>query len=171
MRRGTTGQLVATGLVAAGLTWGIARASVRSAREIDPRIERRSGASVRLAAPTATYVFHPGSGKIVARTKDGATARDIALELVVNGEARPLALERAADTATERNAFGASFGFSIGEELFDALVSLRVVALDATTGALAVDLDQCNPLPKRKAPPRTTSRSASKSPPGDGPLS
>ncbi|MGO8999798.1 MAG: CehA/McbA family metallohydrolase [Polyangiaceae bacterium] len=140
MRRGTTGQLVATGLVAAGLTWGIARASVRSAREIDPRIERRSGASVRLAAPTATYVFHPGSGKIVARTKDGATARDIALELVVDGEARPLALERAADTATERNAFGASFGFSIGEELFDALVSLRVVALDATTGALAVDL-------------------------------
>jgi hypothetical protein len=132
-----TGQLVAAGLVAAGLTLGIARASVRTARETDPRAARGTGASVRLAAPAATYVFHPGSGKVVARTRDGATAREVALELVVDGDARPLALERAADTATERNAFGASFGVAIGDELFDALVSLRV---DPATGALVVDL-------------------------------
>jgi hypothetical protein len=142
-------QLVATGLIAAGLTWGIARASVRTARETDPRPPRGSGATVRLVAPAATYVFHPGSGKIVARTRDGATARDIALELVVDGEVRPLALERAADTETERNAFGASFGVTIGDELFDALVSLRV---DPGTGALVVDLS-VQPDSDGKPPP------------------
>ena len=137
MSRGSTGQLVAAGLVAAGLTWGIARASVRTARETDPRVARATGRAVRLAARKATYVLHPGSGKIVARTKDGTLAREIALDLVVDGEARPLTLERSADRATDRNAFGASFGVAIGDELFDALVSLRV---DPATGALAVDL-------------------------------
>ncbi len=137
MSNGSAGQLVAAGLVAAGLTLGIARASVRTARETDPRIARATGAAVRLGAPTATYVFHSGSGKIVARTKDGATSRDLALELVVDGQARALTLERSADRATDRNAFGASFGIAIGDELFDALLSLRV---DAATGALAVDL-------------------------------
>jgi hypothetical protein len=134
---GHAGNLVAAGLVAAALTWGIARASVMTARETDPRVARPKGASVHMSAPAATYVFHPGSGKLVARAKDGATARDVDLELVVDGEARPLALERAADRATDRNAFGASFGFSIGDELFDALISLHV---DPATGALAVDL-------------------------------
>jgi hypothetical protein len=152
--RGSPSQLVAAGLVAAGLTWGIARASVRTARETDPRIARPTGAAVRLAAPKATYVLHPGSGKIVARTKDGATLRDIALELVVDGEERPLTLERSADTATERNAFGASFGVAIGDELFDALLSLRV---DPATGALAVDLSV---QPEGDEPPVTAHRFA-----------
>jgi hypothetical protein len=146
---GTLGQLVAAGLVAAGLTWSIGRASVRTARETDPRIARATGAAVRLAAPGATYVFHPGSGKIVALTKDGRTTRDVALQLVVDGESRALALERSADRATDRNAFGAAFGVSIGDELFDALVSLRV---DPATGALAVDLGV---QPDADGPPTT----------------
>ncbi len=137
MSRAPVGQLVAAGLLAAGLTWGIARASVRTARETDPRVARQTGAAVRLAAPSATYVLHPGSGKIIARSKDLTMGRDIALELVVDGEARPLTLERSADRATDRNAFGASFGVAIGDELFDALLALHV---DAATGALAVDL-------------------------------
>lgn len=137
MSRGPVGRLLAAGLLAAGLTWGIARASVRTARETDPRVARTTGAAVRLAAPDATYLLHPGSGRIVARSKDLVLARDIDLELVVDGEPRPLTLERSADRATERNAFGATFGIVIGDEAFDALIALHV---DAATGALAVDL-------------------------------
>jgi hypothetical protein len=128
--------LLATGLLAAALTWSIARASVRQARRpYDPRAARRS--TVRLLAPDAEYVFHPSTGRVVARTKDGAVARTIDLVLVVDGDARPLALERGADRSTERNAFGASFGVAIGDETFDTLLALHV---DAGTGALAVDL-------------------------------
>jgi len=61
--------------------------------------------------------------------------RDVALELVVDGEARPLALERSADKARSKRV-RASFGVEIGDELFDALVSLRV----DPSGALAIDL-------------------------------
>jgi len=129
-------EVLAAGVVAAGITWGVARASLRHVKPIDARALRANGAAVRLAAPNASYVFNPGTGRVVARTKDGVIARDVDLLLVVDGESRPLTLERAADRATERNAFGASFGIAIGEETFDALVALRV----DPTGALAVDL-------------------------------
>ena len=129
-------EVLAIGVVAAGITLGIALSSLRHVKPIDARALRASGAAVRLAAPNASYVFSPTSGHIVARTEDGTVARDIEVELVVDGEARPLALERSADRATERNAFGASFEIAIGEETFDALVALRVDA----TGALAIDL-------------------------------
>jgi hypothetical protein len=129
-------EVIAAGVVAAGITWGVATASLRHVKPIDARALRASGSAVRLAAPNASYVFNPGTGRVVARTKDGVIARDVDLLLVVDGEPRPLTLERSADRATERNAFGASFGIAIGEETFDALVALRVDA----TGALAVDL-------------------------------
>ncbi len=130
-------EIVAAGIVAAGVTWGIAQASLRQMKPIDARALRANGVAVRLAAPNASYVFNPGTGRIVARTKDGLVARALDLVLVVDGEPRPLALERAADRATERNAFGASFGIAIGDETFDAMVALRV---DPAVGALAVDL-------------------------------
>ena len=137
MSGGSSTHVVAAGLVAAGLTWGIARASVRTAHEIDLHAPRTSGAAVRLAAAKVEYVFHPGSGKIAIRTKDGTLSRSLAVELVVDGTSRPLTLERSAARATERNAFGASFEVVVGDELFDALVALHV---DAATGALAIDL-------------------------------
>ena len=129
-------ETLAAGVVAASIMWGVARASLRQMKPIDARALRANGAAVRLAAPHASYVFNPGTGRIVARTRDGVVARDVDLVLVVDGEPRPLTLERAADRATERNAFGASFGIAIGEETFDAMVALHVDA----TGALAVDL-------------------------------
>ncbi|HEY2513975.1 MAG TPA: CehA/McbA family metallohydrolase, partial [Polyangiaceae bacterium] len=131
------GQVIAAGLFAAGLTFGIAHASSRGAKRVDLRNARATGAAVRLAAPTGMYVFHPGSGHIVATTSDRAVSRELALDLVVDGEPRPLTLERSADLATERNAFGATFGITIGDEVFDALIDLRV---DPPTGALMVDL-------------------------------
>jgi hypothetical protein len=136
------GQLVAIGLAAAGLAWGVEHASLRSARRPwDAKTSRASGV-VRLAARKAEYLFHPGAGSVIARTKDGALSRTLDLSLVVDGDARPLTLERGADRATDRNAFGASFGVAIGDEVYDALLALRV---DPATGALAVDLEVKGP--------------------------
>jgi hypothetical protein len=135
-------EVLAIGSVAAGITLGISLSSFRHVKPIDARALRASGAAVRLAAPNASYVFNPATGHIVATTEDGAVARDIEVEVVVDGEARPLALERSADRATERNAFGASFEIAIGEETFDALVSFRVDAAGALTIDLAVEPDE-----------------------------
>ncbi len=129
-------EVLATGVVAAAVTAGVVVSSLRHVRPIDASALRASGAAVRLAASGASFVFNPASGHVVAKTKDGAVTRELDVQLVVDGEARPLALERSADRATERNAFGASFGIAIGDETFDALVALHV----DKTGALAVDL-------------------------------
>ncbi len=137
MPGGSTTHVLAAGLFAAGLTWGLAHASVRNARETDIHAPRSPVAAARLAAPKVEYVFHPGSGKIAIRTRDGTLSRNLALELVVDGTSRPLTLERSADRATERNAFGAMFEVAVGDDLFDALVALHV---DARTGALSIDL-------------------------------
>jgi hypothetical protein len=132
-----TASLLASGLVAALIAWGVARASTIHARGAYDARAARGTSAVRLAGADAEYVFQPTTGHVSARTRDGAASRDVDVSIVVDGQARPLALEHGADRATDRNAFGAWFGVAVGDDTYDALVTLHV---DAATSALAADL-------------------------------
>src|SRR5260221_4236477 len=114
-------QLVAVGVVTALLVFGLSRAIGRGPKAIDLRAARATSV-VRLAGHTASYFYHPTSGKIRAEAHGGSLTRELDLSLVVDGAARPITIERAARRGDERNALGFSFPIAIGEELFGALV-------------------------------------------------
>ena len=136
------GHLVAIGAVTALLVLGLARASMHAPKVIDLRAARSTGAA-RLSGKTSLFLYQPTTGKLTARTSDGALTRDLELTLVVDGVARPIGADRGPLRATARNTFASSFLVSLGEETFDAIVVLRVdPRADALIAELTVKADE-----------------------------
>ena len=142
---GTLGQLASAAVVVALIVMGIARAAAHHPTRPTDLRAARAGSAVRLEGRATSFLFHPSSGKLSARASDGSIARDLDLSLVVDGEARPLAMERVSPRLSARNVFATSFPVTVGEDSFDVLFSLRVdPATDAVVGELTVKAEEAS---------------------------
>jgi hypothetical protein len=114
--------LVAFGLAFATRTRGPARAPVRSPNTLETR--------------AATFELHPAAARLSVRSRDGALSRDLDLALVVDGDTRPLALDRDELRITP-DGLRASVPITIEDTTLEATLELRA---DVARDALLVDL-------------------------------
>jgi hypothetical protein len=119
---GVIAGLVAFGLAFATRTRGPARAPVRSPNTLETR--------------GATFELHPAAARLSVRSRDGALSRDLDLALVVDGDTRPLALDRDELRITP-DGLRASVPIAIEDTTLEATLELRA---DAARDALLVDL-------------------------------
>jgi len=114
--------LVAFGLAFAGRSQGPRRAPTRPPGQ--------------LVAQEAVFDVHSGSGRITARSRDGAFARDIDLALVVDGVPQPLVLARDA-LRPAGDVTRATIPLTLGDQPVQVTLELRT---DAPRGAIVADL-------------------------------
>ena len=119
---GVIAGLVAFGLAFATRTRGVARPPVRSATGLETRI--------------ASFELHPAAARLSVRSRDGALSRELDLALVVDGNTRPLVLDRDELRVTP-DGLRATLPVSVGDATVDATLELRT---DAPRDALLVDL-------------------------------
>jgi hypothetical protein len=119
---GVIAGLIAFGLAFATRSRGIARAPVRSASGLETRV--------------ATFELHPAAARLSVRSRDGALNRELDLALVVDGDTRPLALDRDEVHVTPQGV-RATVPVTLGDATVEATLELRA---DAPHDALLVDL-------------------------------
>jgi hypothetical protein len=125
------GELVAIGLIAGLMAFGLAyatrpRGAVRAPVHAGTVLETRG----------ATFELHLGAARLTVRSRDGALATDVDLAVVVDGTAHPLAVARA-DLRASPGVLRASVPVPLGDETIDAALALRA---DAARDAVSIDL-------------------------------
>jgi hypothetical protein len=114
--------LVAFGLAFATRTRGTARVPVRAPNSLESR--------------GATFELHPAAARLTVRSRDGALDRELDLALVVDGDTRPLALDRDELRATA-DGLRASVPIAVADATLEATLEIHV---DAARDALLLDL-------------------------------
>jgi hypothetical protein len=129
--RRSIGELVAMGIIAGLVAFGIAYAA-------RPRGVMRAPtrASTVLDTHTASFELHPGAARVTIRSRDGTVSRDVDLALVVDGTARPLALARD-DVRPVAGGLRATVPLPLGDATVEAMLDLHV---DSGSEALSLDL-------------------------------
>jgi len=114
--------LVAFGLAFATRTHGTVRAPARSPTGLETHI--------------ASFELHPAAARLSVRSRDGALSRELDLALVVDGNTRPLVLDRDELRITP-DGLRATLPVSLGDATIDATLELRD---DVPRDALLIDL-------------------------------
>src|ERR1700690_1427497 len=117
--RRSMGELVAMGVIAGMIAFGLAYAArphgvVRSPTRTGTVLETR----------TASFELHPGTARVTVRSRDGAVSRDVELALVVDGAARSVAIARG-DLHSVAGALRASVPIPLGDATVEATLELR----------------------------------------------
>ena len=128
IQRRAIGELIAMGLIAALVAFGLAYATGRAtststSKSVDP---------TRLEAKSATFHFHQGAGRFTVSARDGAFARDVELSLVVDGSPRPISIAREEIRRTSGEGFHAVFPVAVGEQIAER--SAQIGREDAAGG-------------------------------------
>ncbi|MGH7294392.1 MAG: hypothetical protein ACRELB_05655, partial [Polyangiaceae bacterium] len=129
--RRSLGELVAMGVIAGLVAFGLAL----STRPHGALRGARHSANV-VETPAAAFELHAAASRLSVRSRDGAVQRDLDLALVVDGDARPLALDRGA-LRTTAEGWSATVPVALGDTTLEASLDLRS---DAARDALSVDL-------------------------------
>jgi hypothetical protein len=119
---GVIAGLAAFGLALATRTRGTVRVAVRSADTLETR--------------GAIFELHPAAARLSVRSRDGALSRDLDLALVVDGDTRPLVLDRDGLRATP-DGLRASVPIALQDATLEAALEVHT---DAARDALVVDL-------------------------------
>jgi hypothetical protein len=119
---GVIAGLAAFGLALATRTRGTVRVPVRAADTLETR--------------GATFELHPAAARLSVRSRDGTLSRDLDLALVVDGDTRPLALDRDGLHVTP-DGLRASVPIAIEDATLEAALEIHT---DAARDALLVDL-------------------------------
>jgi hypothetical protein len=135
--RRSLGELVAMGVIAGLVAFGLALSTRPHATR---QGTKRSADTVE--SRNATFELHATASRLDVRSKDGALRRDLDLALVVDGDPRPLALDRGALKSTPEG-WRASLPVAVGDATLEATLDLRT---DPQHDALSVDL-QVQPDP------------------------
>jgi hypothetical protein len=118
---------IIAGLVAFGLAYAARpRAALRAPTRTGTVLETR----------TASFELHPGAARLTVRSRDGTVSRDIDLQVVVDGAARPLTLARD-DLRSIPGALRANMVLSLGDASVDAALEFRA---DAPGDALTIGI-------------------------------
>ncbi|HEY8038736.1 MAG TPA: CehA/McbA family metallohydrolase, partial [Polyangiaceae bacterium] len=129
--RRPVGELVAMGVIAGLVAFGLAFAT-------RPRGAARAPARSLdvLQTRAASFELHPAAARVSVRSRDGALSRDFDLSLVIDGEARPLTLDRS-ELRVVAEAVRGTVPVPIGDVTLDGTLELRP---EAARDALAIDL-------------------------------
>jgi hypothetical protein len=134
------GSIAVVAALAAAVALAAATAPTRHRPDANELGVRRSATGTHLATRSVAFTFEPGTGKLRVTTdksESEKTTRDLALSLVVDGDARPLTISRFETRATHKDSFGAALSLDAGEDHYGAVFDLRV---EQPTEALIVAL-------------------------------
>jgi hypothetical protein len=130
-KRRSVGELVAMGVIAGLMAFGLAYAA-------RPRGAARAPTHAGTALQTRIAIFelHPGAARLSLRSRDGAVRRDIDLSLVIDGAVQSLALARD-DLRSVAGALRATVPLAISDASVEGTLEFRA---DSTLDAVSVVL-------------------------------
>ena len=141
--RRTVGELVAMGVIAGMIAFGLAYAARPHGVARAP-----TRAGTVLDARGASFELHPGTARVTVRSRDGAVTRDVELSLVIDGAPRAVSIARD-DLRNVPSGLRASVPLPLGDATAEAMLDLHVdPAADAISISLSAD-------PKDVAPGHT----------------
>jgi hypothetical protein len=129
--------LVYAGLFVGGIAFTVAASAPQRRARLPELGLKRAGAGTLLGGRASSFTLHGARGTVTLRSGDEPVGRDIALFVVVNGNARPLSIGRQDLHASEKGSFGAAITVPVGGEEAGALFDLHV---DSDSDALVADL-------------------------------
>src|ERR1700689_3586638 len=121
--RRSVGELVAMGVIAGLVAYGLAVAS--RPRGANKPLAR---ATTLLETPGASFELHPGAGRLTVRSRDGSLSRDVDLEIVVDGTVYPVALARE-DLRTGPGSLRATIPLPVGDGTAETQIELHADTL------------------------------------------